>query len=89
MGTASNSTIPAAAGMGTGSLPPDCVQDTNGKNEKNGKNGKSGTSSVPAVTLAVPVVEEVQVAAVMLAGMASATVAPTALDGPRLVTVIV
>ena len=48
MGTASNSTIPAAAGMGTGSLPPDCVQDTNGKNEKNGKNGKSGTSSVPA-----------------------------------------
>src|SRR5439155_1417329 len=43
----------------------------------------------PLLTEALPVVEEVQVTPVRIAGMASATVAPTASLGPALVTVMV
>src|SRR5262245_20632340 len=43
----------------------------------------------PLVTLALPVVELVQVTPVRMLGIRSATLAPTAFDGPVLVTVIV
>ena len=44
---------------------------------------------LPVVTLAVPVVAEVQVTPVKVAGTVSVTVAPVTLLGPLLVTVIV
>src|SRR3989442_1024282 len=43
----------------------------------------------PLLTEAAPVVEEVQVTPVRMAGMESATLAPTTLLGPLLVTVMV
>ena len=43
----------------------------------------------PLLTEAAPVVEEVQLTPVRVAGMASATLAPTTLLGPLLVTVMV